>query len=104
VRFGDPETQSLMALLSPETDLAEILLVSHDFKRPAFHCKSLTSFTQACVERRLDCIKVEMKKEFAVSVVLASKGYPGAYGKGVEITFDTLPKGVSTSPSSERGP
>lgn len=27
VRFGDPETQSLLALLSPETDLADILLV-----------------------------------------------------------------------------
>ena len=27
VRFGDPETETLMALLSPSTDLAEVLLV-----------------------------------------------------------------------------
>ena len=28
VRFGDPETEALMLLLSDDTDLAEILLVS----------------------------------------------------------------------------
>lgn len=28
VRFGDPETEALMLLLSEETDLAEVLLVS----------------------------------------------------------------------------
>jgi phosphoribosylamine-glycine ligase len=27
VRFGDPETETLLALLSPSTDLAEIFLV-----------------------------------------------------------------------------
>ncbi|GAA5994408.1 bifunctional aminoimidazole ribotide synthase/glycinamide ribotide synthase [Rhodotorula paludigena] len=74
VRFGDPETQSLMALLSSETDLAELML--------------------ACVERRLDCVKFEMKKEAAVTVVLAAKGYPGSYPKGDEITFDPLPENV----------
>ncbi|BGP39265.1 Bifunctional purine biosynthetic protein ade1 [Rhodotorula kratochvilovae] len=72
VRFGDPETQSLLALLSAETDLAELML--------------------ACVERRLDCVKFEMKKEAAVTVVLAAKGYPGSYPKGDEITFDPLPE------------
>jgi len=29
VRFGDPETQALMLLLNDETDLAEVMLVSH---------------------------------------------------------------------------
>lgn len=76
VRFGDPETQSLMALLSSETDLAELML--------------------ACVERRLDCVKFEMKKEAAVTVVLAAKGYPGSYPKGDEITFDPLPESASS--------
>jgi len=75
VRFGDPETQSLMALLSSETDLAEILL--------------------ACVERRLDCVKLATKNEFAVSVVLASEGYPGSYPKGREITIGALPANVN---------
>lgn len=27
VRFGDPETETLLALIAPETDLAEIFLV-----------------------------------------------------------------------------
>lgn len=80
VRFGDPETQSLLALL--KTDLAEILL--------------------ACVERRLDCIKFEMKQESAVTVVLASKGYPGSYPKGLEITIDALPASELTRGSLER--
>ncbi|GAA6010042.1 hypothetical protein JCM11491_005842 [Sporobolomyces phaffii] len=74
VRFGDPETQSLMALLSDDTDLAELML--------------------ACVERRLDCVKFEMKKEAAVTVVLAAKGYPAKYPKGDVITFDPLPENV----------
>ncbi|SCV70826.1 BQ2448_3588 [Microbotryum intermedium] len=74
VRFGDPETQSLLALLSPETDLAEVML--------------------ACVEGRLDSIKIAMKDQAAVTVVLASKGYPGKYEKGVELTFDELPADV----------
>lgn len=33
-----------------------------------------------------------MKKEHAVTVVVASEGYPGSYPKGLEITFDELPK------------
>ncbi|GAA5865437.1 hypothetical protein JCM3774_005636 [Rhodotorula dairenensis] len=74
VRFGDPETQSLMALLSDDTDLAELML--------------------ACIERRLDCVKFEMKKQAAVTVVLAAKGYPGSYPKGDAITFDPLPENV----------
>ncbi|KAK4056611.1 Bifunctional purine biosynthetic protein ADE5,7 [Microbotryomycetes sp. JL221] len=73
VRFGDPETQSLLSLL--KSDLAEILL--------------------ACVERRLDSVKFEMKEEAAVTVVLASQGYPGPYPKGVEIMFDTMPQNVT---------
>lgn len=36
-----------------------------------------------------------MNKEFSVTVVCASKGYPGAYETGVEITFDQAPAGSS---------
>lgn len=74
VRFGDPETQALMLLLDDETDLAEVML--------------------ACVERRLDSVKLGYREGFAVSVVAASEGYPGSYPKGVPITVGATPKGV----------
>ncbi|WVQ96266.1 phosphoribosylamine-glycine ligase [Kwoniella sp. CBS 9459] len=75
VRFGDPETQALMLLLDDETDLAEVML--------------------AAVERRLDSVKLGYRDGYAVSVVLASEGYPGKYPKGVEMTIDpSMPEGV----------
>ncbi|KAI0734648.1 aminoimidazole ribonucleotide synthetase, partial [Fomitopsis betulina] len=74
VRFGDPETEALMLLLSENTDLAEVLL--------------------ACVERRLDSIRVNTRQGFGVSVILASEGYPGSYAKGKQITVGDLPAGV----------
>ncbi|KAK8858880.1 phosphoribosylamine-glycine ligase [Kwoniella newhampshirensis] len=75
VRFGDPETQALMLLLDDETDLAEVML--------------------ACVERRLDSVKLGYKEGYAVSVVLASEGYPGSYPKGVAMTINPeMPSGV----------
>ena len=63
-RFGDPEVQPLMMLL--ENDLLELLL--------------------ATCEGRLDKIVLKWKPGASVCVVLASKGYPGAYEKGKEIT------------------
>ncbi len=62
-RFGDPETQPLMALL--DEDLVPIL--------------------QACVDGRLSPEMVHFKDGAAVCVVLAEKGYPGKYIKGHEI-------------------
>ncbi len=62
-RFGDPETQSYMRIL--KTDLADILL--------------------ACAEGRLNRIKIEWEDLSACCVVLASKGYPGSYSKGLPI-------------------
>jgi phosphoribosylamine--glycine ligase len=53
-RFGDPETQVVLPLL--ESDLAEIL--------------------SACTEGRLDDIEIAWREEAAVTVVMASKGYP----------------------------
>lgn len=63
-RFGDPETQVVLPLL--ESDLAEIFL--------------------ACAEGRLDEVDVRWRSDAAVTVVMASGGYPGEYTTGVEIT------------------
>jgi phosphoribosylamine--glycine ligase len=59
-RFGDPETQVLLPRL--KTDLLDIML--------------------AVTEGRLDEIDVAWSDDVAVSVVLASGGYPGDYEKG----------------------
>jgi phosphoribosylamine--glycine ligase len=59
-RFGDPETQVVLPRL--ESDLLEICLV--------------------CAEGRLDPGQVRWKPEAAVTVVLASGGYPGSYATG----------------------
>ncbi|MEZ4607524.1 MAG: phosphoribosylformylglycinamidine cyclo-ligase [Deinococcales bacterium] len=56
-RFGDPETQVLMPLL--ETDLVDILLAS--------------------TEGRLNELSINWHKASAVTVVLASGGYPESY-------------------------
>ncbi len=63
-RFGDPETQVVLPRL--KTDLAEVLL--------------------ACAEGRLEGTKLEWRDDVAVSVVLASEGYPGFYETGKVIT------------------
>ena len=79
VRFGDPETQALMLLLSDDTDLAEVMM--------------------ACVERRLDSVKLAYIDGFAVSVVLASEGYPGKYPKGLPMSINPqIPDGQSYGP------
>lgn len=59
-RFGDPETQVLMRRM--EGDLYPVLL--------------------ACAQGKLGGVEVRMKKDAALCVVMAAKGYPGAYGKG----------------------
>jgi phosphoribosylamine--glycine ligase len=63
VRFGDPECQVLMLRL--ESDLLPALL--------------------AVAEGRLAGLSLEWSKEPALCVVMAAKGYPGAYAKGSEI-------------------
>jgi phosphoribosylamine--glycine ligase len=63
-RFGDPETQAVLALL--RSDLAEALL--------------------AVVEGRLADVELRFTEGAACCVVLASGGYPGAYRTGVPIT------------------
>ncbi|ORX57459.1 phosphoribosylamine--glycine ligase [Hesseltinella vesiculosa] len=72
VRFGDPETQVVLPLLSDDTDLAEIML--------------------ACCEGRLDAVPVSVKQGYAAAtVVMASGGYPNAYPKGLPITLPAQP-------------
>ena len=66
VRFGDPETQTLLPLL--DGDLAEIML--------------------ACTRSYLDEINVQIRPEFATTVIAAAGGYPGSYGKGDPIVID----------------
>ncbi|HEY9866803.1 MAG TPA: phosphoribosylamine--glycine ligase [Candidatus Obscuribacterales bacterium] len=63
-RFGDPETQTVLALL--ETPLEEVLL--------------------ACCEQRLEQVPLTWKSGVSVCVVIASGGYPGSYQKGKVIT------------------
>lgn len=61
VRFGDPETQSLLPLL--ESDAAELLA--------------------AAARGSLASAKASFSKDFACGVVVAAPGYPGAYPKGI---------------------
>ena len=64
-RFGDPETQVVLPLL--KTDLLTVM--------------------QAVTEERLADCPVEFSRDAAACVILASKGYPGAYEKGFPITI-----------------
>ena len=63
VRFGDPECQVLMLRL--KSDLLPALL--------------------AVAEGRLGGLDLEWSDDPALCVVMAAKGYPGAYAKGTEI-------------------
>ncbi|KAG0228388.1 Bifunctional purine biosynthetic protein ade1 [Actinomortierella wolfii] len=74
VRFGDPETEVVLPLLSDNTDLAEIMV--------------------ACTEGRLDAVTVGIKPGFAATVVVASGGYPGKYPTGKPITLKPTPEDV----------
>lgn len=67
-RFGDPETQVVLALL--KSDLLEIVL--------------------ATTEGRLDGTVVEWSGETALTVVVADGGYPENVVKGKEITLGSL--------------
>jgi phosphoribosylamine--glycine ligase/phosphoribosylformylglycinamidine cyclo-ligase len=78
VRFGDPETEAALELLDIENG------------------PTLADIIEACTERRLDALDIKLKNDsHAVSVVLASGGYPGRYATGKKITIGSLPEGVS---------
>ncbi|KAI0554146.1 phosphoribosylamine--glycine ligase [Xylaria curta] len=75
VRFGDPETQTVLPLLSDDTDLAKIML--------------------ACSKGHLDSVSIKIKDEFSTTVVVAAGGYPESYAKGDEITVQTPPSDIN---------
>jgi phosphoribosylamine---glycine ligase len=63
-RFGDPETQAVLPLVD---------------------CDWYEAF-KACASGELSSVHWHVRPEYCVSVVLASKGYPGKYEKGKAIT------------------
>ncbi|WP_028314869.1 phosphoribosylamine--glycine ligase [Desulfatibacillum aliphaticivorans] len=63
-RFGDPECQPLLMRL--KTDLVEIM--------------------EAVSKEELDKVNLEIDPRATVCIVLASKGYPGSYDKGMPIS------------------
>lgn len=65
VRFGDPETQAILQLLSCDMGLFKIL--------------------EAAYDGYLDTLNVSFTDFHAVTVVLASKGYPGEFKKNFPI-------------------
>lgn len=67
-RMGDPETQSVMVRI--ESDFVECLL--------------------AAAQHRLDEVKLKISEKIAVSLVLASGGYPNDFEKGLEISGDLI--------------
>lgn len=72
VRGGDPETETLIPLLSDDTDLAQVML--------------------ACTEGWLSGIDIKIEPKFAATVVMCAEGYPGSYAKNRPITLDQPPK------------
>ena len=72
-RFGDPETQVLLARL--DSDLLGLL--------------------EATIDRQLGEVTAEWKSDAAVCVILASGGYPGLYTTGKPISgLENMPPGV----------
>lgn len=63
-RFGDPEAQVVLPRM--KNDLIDVI--------------------EACLDGTLDKVELEFEDNAAVCVVLASKGYPLAYQKGLEIS------------------
>jgi phosphoribosylamine--glycine ligase len=73
-RFGDPETQVLMLRLGAQA----------------------LDLMQACAEGRLSEARVNWADDHALTVVMAARGYPGAYAKGSVI------RGLDRCPEDSR--
>jgi phosphoribosylamine---glycine ligase len=77
VRFGDPETQALL---------------------PRLRSDLLTALEAATVPGGLSGVELEWSSEFAVTVVLASAGYPASSSSGdVILGLDRVPAGVDVT-------
>ena len=74
VRGGDPETQTLLPLLSDDTDLAKVVL--------------------ACTEHWLDGVSLTITPKFAATVVACAQGYPGEYAKNRQIHVKSVTESV----------
>ena len=74
VRGGDPETQTLLSLLSDDTDLATIMI--------------------ACTEHWLDGVSLKVQPKFSATVVACAEGYPGSYKKNRPIKVEKVPAQV----------
>lgn len=73
VRFGDPETQVLLPLINGK----------------------LGDFIQAAISGKLSSMNLSFRNKHAITVVLASGGYPGSYKTGLPITgLDQLPEDI----------
>jgi len=68
-RFGDPETQVILPLV--DNDILEIMY----------------STARGSIENQ----KIKWKNDYAVTVVIASEGYPGEFTKDIKIDFKTSP-------------
>ncbi len=68
IRFGDPETQSIMYIL--ETDLVEIF--------------------ESILNKSLNKIEIKLENKISQCVVVAAKGYPKKYNKNIELNLDNF--------------
>ncbi|KAK3494782.1 phosphoribosylglycinamide synthetase [Neurospora hispaniola] len=75
VRFGDPETQTVLPLL--KSDLAEIMVA----------CSGPIPL--------LKYVPVEVEQKFSATVVVAAPGYPNSYPKNIPMQVFTPPAGTN---------
>ncbi|KAL2141170.1 hypothetical protein VTI28DRAFT_2754 [Corynascus sepedonium] len=75
VRFGDPETQTVLPLL--ESDLAKIM----------YACAGPVPY--------LEDIQVKVSSKFSTTVVVAAPGYPESYPKNIPMQVASPPEGIN---------
>ncbi|KAK4034903.1 phosphoribosylglycinamide synthetase [Parachaetomium inaequale] len=75
VRFGDPETQTVLPLL--ESDLAKIM----------YACAGPVPY--------LEDIPVKVSSKFSTTVVVAAPGYPESYPKNIPMQVADAPEGIN---------